>query len=151
MPAIIYLTGNENQKNWRYLWARHVIGFQSSIHCARCLKGEYIKPIGKHMPANEWIDIDLPDGEWLYLCGVASHRCWADNLHLACRISAGDQASVLTHHGDKIVIDGAAAYLFDDQKARELFPERGEDFLTCRNFQFAAQVYGRPAPPSPAA
>jgi hypothetical protein len=43
--------------------------------------------------------------------------------------------------GDVVSIDGLRAIPFDDRRARELYPNLANAFLTCRNFQFGATLF----------
>jgi hypothetical protein len=144
MLFVTYATNRDQVRGWRYLWAKHAVGFAPSVHCARCLKGDYLNQFGKDMGVNVLTPIDLPAGELVYFCGVATPYVWANNLHLAVRVKPGASAVISAYNGDVIEVDGAEQVHFDDKEARRLFPERAEEFLTCRNFQFAAQVWGRP-------
>jgi len=82
-------------------------------------------------------------GSLIYVCGVASPRNWSNNFHLAFRVAAGEQITSQFYTGAAITVSNAVALPISDQMARELFPELSEDFLSCRNFQFGAQAFGR--------
>jgi hypothetical protein len=128
---------------WRYLWAKKVSAFDPKVHCARCLVGPYEKAIGTKMPVN--VDIQLEGynaGDILYICGVATPYVWRNNLHLPVRVTGdeNDVASVPAFNGSIIVVTGAEAIPFSDAAANELYGERGKSYLTCRNFQFGAEL-----------
>jgi hypothetical protein len=118
-----------------------VIGFDSGQHCARCLRGDYVKAVGLKMPVNEDLALDYPEGTILYLCGVSTPYQWRNNLHLAVRVKAGATATAGAWTGDRVEILGAEALPIDGLVARRAFPSRNSAFLTCRNFQFGAQYF----------
>lgn len=130
---------------FRYMWMKTVRGFQQSRHCAQCLIGGYDKRFGLSMAAGFRYEAHYHEGTLLYLCGVSTPYRWERNFHLAGKVKAGAEASVDLYTGARIVVAGLEQIKFDDGAARRLFPELGEEFLTCRNFQFAAQVFGRRA------
>lgn len=130
-------------QGWKYFWAKNVKGFNSDLHCARCLVGSYIKPICTRAPVNT--EVDLPNhsvGDLIYVCGVAQPYRWANNFHMACRVTgeSGDVAAGPMAGGDTFMVRGATRVEFDASTAERSFAGRGKDFLTCRNFQFGAQL-----------
>ncbi len=126
---------------FRYLWMKTVTGFLPRHHCARCLKGEYHPEFGPTMDVNARLGaVEYSEGTLLYICGVSSPYRWPQNLHLAGRVTAGAQAGTTVWTGDQLTVSGLERIPFDDRAARRRFPERGEDYLTCRNFQFGAQL-----------
>ena len=128
---------------WRYLWAKTVVGFRPGSHCAGCLRGSYELPFGLEMKAHSLIHLPghVP-GDILYFCGVASPYVWANNMHLAVRVTGQDcdMARVDCYNGDTLTVLGAVAIPFDDKAALRDYPARGPAFLTCRNFQFGSQM-----------
>ena len=128
---------------WRYLWAKHVVGFKPSCHCAGCLKGTYDPRFGLATPAGQMINLwPYAPGAILYFCGVATPYRWANNLHLPVRVTGDpqDMASARCYNGDELTIAGATEILFTDKEARRDHPSRGPEFLTCRNFQLGATL-----------
>lgn len=81
-------------------------------------------------------------GDLLYFCGVAKPRRWVRNLHLPVLVTGDPQdiASALTWDGGELTVSGAQAVEFDDSVALARYPDRGPEFLTCRNFQFGAAI-----------
>jgi hypothetical protein len=126
---------------FRHFWAKHVRGFDGGKHCARCLVGSYEKLISASMPLGVWADINLA-GDVLYICGVSNPYRWEKNFHLAVK-NGGNRVTETLYNGVAVTVDGAEKVVFDDAAARELYPRRGAEFLTCRNFQFGAHYYGR--------
>ena len=139
MPSVIYQTNRERLDGWRFFWAKRVSGFDEHLHCAPCLTGTWL---GKHvnlwMPVNKPVPLPLADGELLYVCGVSMKYVWENNFHLAARAKAGSTFELPAFNGDRIIVEGAEALVFNDTAAREHYPDKHEAFLTCRNFQFGA-------------
>jgi len=128
---------------FKYLWLKTVTGFDESCHCAKCLIGRHSKDFGKHMKPDEFIELPYKQGTLLYFCGVTVPYVWEANMHLAGIVKAGAISATQLHNGTDLEVIGMERVAILPDKALELFPERGKDFLTCRNFQFAAQVFGR--------
>lgn len=143
MPQITVQTQTEKIKGLRYLWMKRVTGFNPKVHCAQCLKGHYVAVVGREMATNRTLKFQAWPGDIFYLCGVSSPYKWENNFHLAFKAtdSMDDRCHVFSHTGDKFEIEGAIELPFDDTEARERFPNLSEPFLTCRNFQFAAQYF----------
>lgn len=136
-------------RGFRYFWAKKVRGFSRGSHCARCLIGPYEKSVANDMFTGEWIELEqtYEDGAILYICGVSSPYRHELNAHLALRIDRSAQDPIFhpIHGGQTISFRGATKIEFDGQAAAKLFPDRGQSFLTCRNFQFAAQHFAAEA------
>lgn len=141
MPTLTIHSAIPRLQGFRYFWLKSVRGFNPAVHCARCLVGNYDPQVKADMETNEAIEIDHIEGMILYLCGVATPYRWANNLHLPMRVETGVSSMAETYTGDRITIKGARILPFDDRAARERFPTRGKEFLTCRNFQFGAHHF----------
>ena len=142
-PRFLITSDRPALTGWRYFWAKRVTSFRPSVHCAQCLVGSYIREFGKTSPVNQPIEIpDLSTGDILYFCGVATPWKWANNLHLAVRITgrAFDTASVRAYNGDDLIVSGAEAIAFDATAAERDYSQRSSAYLTCRNFQFGAAM-----------
>lgn len=126
---------------WKYLWLKTVDGFNTAHHCARCLVGSYSKHFSPRMDPGKAYGEQYQPGQLLYFCGVSAPYRWPNNMHLAGVVEAGAECRVELYTGDVLVVRNLRRIEFDDRAARERFPERGAEFLTCRNFQFAAQVF----------
>jgi hypothetical protein len=133
---------------WKYFWAKKVSGFNPDVHCARCLIGPYEKKISTRALVN--VEVDLTGysvGDIVYVCGVASPYKWANNFHLAARVTEGydkgEYAVGSMASGDQFFLRGAAKIPFTAEAAERAFAGRGKDFLTCRNFQFGAAMAGQ--------
>lgn len=141
MPTLKITSARPTLTGWKYFWMKTVVGFDSGKHCARCLRGEYVKAVGLDTPVNEDVALDYPNGTVLYLCGVSTPYQWRNNLHLPVRVMAGAVAEVEAWNGDRVTITGAEPMPIDGLVARRAFPTRTSAFLTCRNFQFGAQYF----------
>jgi len=141
MPTITITSPSATLKGFRYFWLKRVHGFEPSQHCARCLKGHYVDAVSSSMPANRPIHIEADPGDILYLCGVSSPYVWERNFHLALLVCYGSRVRTTAYTGDVIEIDGCDFVEFDDKAARRRFPDKGEAFLSCRNFQFGAHYF----------
>lgn len=134
------ITLEKNLEGFRYFWAKAVTGFTPSVHCARCLKGSYVKAVNNRMSAGS-TEVGNP-GEIIYICGVSTPYKWANNFHLVLLCSEdAEPFSVELYNGIAISVSGANRINFDASAAKRLFPEKGSNFLTCRNFQFGAQYF----------
>jgi hypothetical protein len=136
----IQLTGAEEKLfGFMYFWGKHVKGFNSEKHCARCLSGSYEKSVSASMPLNVWREVCL-SGDVLYICGVSKPYRWEKNFHIAVKNGSGRIEKTL-YNGTGIIIEDAEEIVFDGEKARIKYPNLGPEFLTCRNFQFGVHFY----------
>lgn len=138
-----FVTAEDAVTGFRYFWAKNVKGFNPEVHCARCLVGRYEKKIGTKMPVNVPVVLEHDAGDLVYFCGVAYPYRWDRNMHLAVRVTGdpADTAKVDLWTGGTFEVAGARAFPFDAQAAQDRFDGLGRAFLTCRNFQFGAQVF----------
>ena len=143
MSPLRFLIDADRRPAFRYFWLKKVVGFNPRVHCARCLKGEYSELCGPGVAVGVPIEDPLfQSGDFAYFCGVSTPYRWANNLHLAGRVVPGSVASAPIWSGGQLVVRGLEKIEFDDEAALRLFPEHGAAYLTCRNFQFGAQVFG---------
>ena len=154
MTAVLRIDSDRNNLiGWRHFWGKKVVAFDDRFHCARCLVGSQERRVHTATPVN--VDIPLPNlkaGDVFYICGVATPWEWANNLHLACRVvseqntlftppkALAPKASVLSYVGDRVTVTGAILLPFGDEIASKRYPDRDRSFLTCRNFQFGAEM-----------
>ncbi len=141
MPSCQLISNNVCASGFRYLWLKHVTGFNPEYHCAKCLRGKYIDQFGLKMPANQSIPIDLPNESVVYACGVAWPYRWANNMHMAMRIKPHARCETTLYTGDKILFEGFEKIEFTDQKAKLTYPRFSASYLTCRNFQFGCHYF----------
>lgn len=132
-----------NDATFRHFWAKRVTGFDSSVHCAECLRGRRLPEVNKDLARGGRATLNAKVGSLIYICGVASPRNWSNNFHLAFRVALGKQITSQFYTGAIVTVCNAVAIPIADSAARNLFPGLPEEFLTCRNFQFGAQQFGR--------
>ena len=127
---------------FRYWWLKRVLGFNSAVHCAKCLIGDYEPTMSPTLDTNTNMELDgYLEGDVVYLCGVSSPYRWERNFHLAGVVKRGEIAVGELYTGDVVRLFGVRAVEFDGDRAAELFGKRGPEFLTCRNFQFGAHFF----------
>jgi hypothetical protein len=126
-----------------YFWGKWVVGFDDSQHCAKCLVGSYEKMINKELEGGDQLDLPCSQGAILYLCGVSRPYRYQNNFHLVLEACEGESVRKRLYNGMEFEVQGAKALSFDGAAAKRLFPAKGKSFLTCRNFQFAAQHFGK--------
>lgn len=129
---------------YKFFWAMTVVDFDPTEHCQKCFIGTRLRTIKADMPVNQTFDLMIDEGTYVYFCGVSDPYIWSKNFHFACRVtqSASDRYELPMLNGQKMFLRGAGQVKFDERAAQKLFPEKGRKYLTCRNFQFAAQVFG---------
>lgn len=157
--------GKNFRRRYRHLWAMVVTGFDDREHCLKCLKGTRVKEVTvMARGGSDFVEVDVPEGAFLYLCGVVYPFDWSSNFHLVLRrapevvpdlVDVDDpywQVRTLPPSGpiggfiencfgDMMGFRNAEMVEFDDQKAKALYPNLGPEFLTCRNFQFGAHYF----------
>ena len=123
------------QPGFRFLWLKHVTGFDPAQHCAKGLLGSYSKLLPfRGTPPGFTVEAEIADdaAPFLYLCGVAGK--YADNLHLAMEPAPGEE---VFYEDERITVRV--------QGARQVpIPELPPDvvagltrpFHTCRNYRF---------------
>lgn len=131
---IKFVTENAKVTGFRYFWLKYIRGFDPTVHCAKCLIGDYSQKVNLNMPVNTEIELnEFVDFKCLYLCGVIGYQ---NNLHVPFVPSdnENDIITVETYRGDKVIIAGA--------KRLPIPPlEKGynglsQAFTSCRNYQF---------------
>ncbi len=121
-------------KPFKYLWLKKVEDIDLSVHCAKCLVGQYINAVNTKQ--KDYEDIELEDGIY-YLCGVALPYKWDNNFHLAFKYSEGNSITY-ENNGISIVIQNAIQ-LPIDEKYIDITDKHAhlKTYRTCRNWQFA--------------
>lgn len=120
-----------------YLWLKSVTGFNPRQHCEKCLLGRRCRDVKPGMVASS--PIALPTGaDYYYLCGVASTRRWADNMHLAVLREPGATATVTSYTGRVFVIENAVEIPIPELP--EGYEGLDTSFTTCRNFRFGTAM-----------
>lgn len=126
---------------FRHWWAKSVVSFNPEHHCINSFKGQASKVFRTYMPVNEFVPLEFAEGDIVYFCGVADPWCWGNNMHLAGTSEEGSESSVFLYTGDRLVIQGLRRIEFDDRVAVQEYADKGPKWATCRNFQFAAQMF----------
>jgi hypothetical protein len=119
---------------FKYLWLKTVTGFDSSVHCARCLVGKYSSEFRPKMVVNSAVGQKYKEGTVLYFCGVSTPYIWANNLHIAGVVTEGSKFQTFAYNGDYLFINNFERFEFNDRLAKSQFPKLSKEYLTCRNF-----------------
>lgn len=121
-----------------YLWLKYVHGTDLSVHCAKCLLGEYESRIHTNSP--EFSNIRLRPAPYYYLCGVSKPYVWSRNFHLAFREKEGSMLEV-KRNGIHIILQNAEEVKFSQTDVDPADPHaRHKAYFTCRNWQFAHKL-----------
>jgi hypothetical protein len=133
------------EHEFRHFWCVVVRGFDSSKHCLPCLLGSRVKAVKPSMveDGNRILSVTCKPTEFVYICGVSYSFEHAKNFHLVASPTEGETATAKTFRGVGVEIRGASRIQIDAQPAKNLYPHLDSSYLTCRNFQFGAQVYGK--------
>jgi hypothetical protein len=131
-------------KGFRYFWAKVVRGFQPKQHCAKCLVGAWVPDMGPNWLQGERgrIKVQVPEGAFLYVCGVSSPYRWENNFHMALKPGElGHEITSTTYNGARVTAVGGIELPRPAEPAAAADPERDRLFLKCRNFQFGAAYF----------
>lgn len=140
------ITIDEGNVGFRHFWAKRVTGFDNSVHCAECLRGQRLPEVNTEFARGGLITLSMRPDSLVYICGVATPWNWSNNFHLALRVRTGSSCTSTFYTGARVEVTNGLAIPILDEAAKQLFPNLSADFLTCRNFQFGAQMF--PARPS---
>lgn len=145
MDVIVEASGDLSPE-FRHFWGQVVRGFNPTKHCLPCLIGSRKKAIHPEMASTheKGVSLEIEEGEYFYLCGVSQSFSHRENFHLVGVIESGATSALTTFCKRSVVVHGMSAIQIDPSPAATLFPGKGRKYLTCRNFQFAAQVFGNP-------
>lgn len=129
---------------FRYLWLKYVTGINLSVHCARCLKGEYSGKINPNMGIARDIVLDEFPAPLLYLCGVSTPYLWERNFHLAMAPAPGESFRV-TENSITLEVENARRVPIETESMAAINHPKIADkaFHTCRNWQFANMIEKR--------
>ena len=131
---MIYIKTLDVNAPFRYLWLKRVNGVDLSVHCARCLKGQYMDNISPRNPHHP--EIELDNGVY-YLCGVSLPYVWEKNFHVAFEYSEGEHVEC-SYNGISVVIENAKALPISEEFIDQTDPNAWrKEYRTCRNWQFA--------------
>lgn len=121
-------------KPFKYLWLKNVKGVDLSVHCAKCLVGEYDKHVSNRIYSLG--NYEIENGIY-YLCGVSKPYKWENNFHLAFEYS--ENASIVyKDNGISVVIENAKRLPINTDYIDETNMHAHKPaYNTCRNWQFA--------------
>ena len=137
---VVTLQGGPWLVQFQYWWAKAVIGFNQERHCARCLKGPFLRPAGLGVPMNIAMRFVVPDDAvCLYFCGVSSDGR-KHNFHAPLAHAPGERV-VLPMFGDQVFV-AEDARLLPITPLAEGFGGLTKEFWKCPNFQFGVQQFG---------
>ena len=127
---------------FKYSWLKYVNDIDLSVHCAKCLIGEYSLKINNQIQSESDIVLDEEISQYYYLCGVSLPYRWSNNFHLAFRFKAGSSISA-NRNGIEIIIENAEEIKIDSHSIKKVnhFNSVIKAYFTCRNWQFANQIY----------
>ena len=131
---IKFVTENAKVTGFRYFWLKYIRGFDPTVHCAKCLIGDYSQKVSLNMPVNTEIELnEFSDFKCLYLCGVIGYR---NNLHIPFVPSdnENDIITTETYRGDKVIITGARRLPIPPLEKG--YTSLSQAFTSCRNYQF---------------
>ncbi len=128
------ITNLRLNSSFRYFWLKTVTGTDLSVHCAKCLIGEYDNRVGVSNKNVQNIELD---GEVYYMCGVSSPYKWENNFHCAFIRSEGKTIDI-ERNGVSLHIEGAEELpISTDYIDPSNKHAAHKTFATCRNWQFA--------------
>ncbi len=134
---------DKNPGQFVQMWGKYVTDFDPSKHCLECLKGPREDLIHKGMVDRD--DYQLRnDFRYFYLFAWGRGNRAETNVHLAVRPHPGAVASIGSMYGVTFTIRDAIALRID--RLPKGWMELGDEFTTCRNFQFGVQMFGYNSP-----
>lgn len=146
-PPVI-IRHNFVPKDFMWLWAKYVCGFNERYHCTNCLRGPYSARFSKaknpRLAEERTIVFDEHvDHSAIYICGVAREGYsvktnYAHNVHLAIRLSPGSSARFVFEKWVVEVEDGELLTIPSAAALPPRFSSLPERFTTCRIFRWAA-------------
>ena len=127
-------------------WGWHVTGFNDEFHCQKCLSGKRESHFRRNMETGKTITIPL-SGNFLYICGVTDFKVFShdeymkNNFHMPLCWKPGCKAEMTTYNGYTFAAEDAEVVPFDGGLAKQRYDHLGYSYWSCRNFQFAAQMF----------
>lgn len=141
--AVTFAGPGPKVSGYPYLWVKAVTGFVHTAHCAKCLKGPFLKT------SNDWVpppnvrkEYELPaKAKALYICGV-SRQGYAHNLHAPCEYAPGEVFSIEMVDRQTLIVEDAR--LLTIPALPDKWRGLPKSFTTCRNFRWAVATFGWP-------
>lgn len=130
---------------FRHFWCMIVRGFDPTKHCLPCLVGTRVKAVSPMMfdNGNASVSFNCRPSDFVYICGVSHSWEHKKNFHLVGSPAVDQSATSKTFRGVGVEIRGASRIEINAEPAKTLYPDLDRSYLTCRNFQFGAQMYGK--------
>ena len=122
--------------SWKYFWGKYVTGVDLSVHCARCLLGEYESAFGAGTKRLHNLQLK-PKSKVFYMCGVSSPFVWEKNFHLAVMESKGGVVEVERNGVRVKIVDAKELPIVFNADECTDYRKRFPRYATCRNWQFA--------------
>lgn len=137
--------GRGSVVGYKHLWIKSVEGFRHDVHCARCLKGHFVRPMPQ---VNEPLTLTV-GGPILafYVCGVSYHG-YASNLHVPI-VPDPDAAPIKVRMTDHQWLTVEGARILEIPPLQKGWQGLTKPFWSCRNFQFAVAAFGYPPGSTP--
>ena len=147
---MIEITHNLEPRDFIWLWAKYVTGFNPKYHCTNSIRGRYSRKLSKHnkeLGALEVIIMDeypVDSYEAIYICGVAKQgyakkKNYEHNLHAAIRPRVG---AVETWSFEKWQLQArGGTFLYVPTSEQELpskYKGLPPEYTTCRIFRWSA-------------
>ena len=132
-------------RGYPYFWIKAVLGFDPSNHCAKCLRGPFLKTTKQkwHGEPGERVAYEMPaEALALYVCGVTT-RGWATNFHLPLWPRPDvEPFTVSMVLGQSITVENAEALTIPE--LADGYRGYSKAFTTCRNWRFGVALFGEP-------
>jgi hypothetical protein len=147
---MLEIVHNFDPRQFMWLWAKYVIGFDERYHCTNSIRGRYSKKFSKNNPHFAAMSTVLFDEEkWggyqaIYICGVSrqgyrNKENYPHNVHAAIRPAMGAEDR-WSFEGWKIAIHNGR--FLPIPPSPDCLPDRyrslSDEFTTCRIFRWAA-------------
>ena len=127
---------------FRYLWAFTVTGYRPEKHCQPGLRGRRAPDFHTGNAATGDYAFTIPEGAFLYVCGVASgpkHLLGQRNFHLPLRPDPDGAGTTTSYNGYVFTWYGATRIAIPAPVPRE---HLSKEHYRCANFRVAEAWFG---------
>jgi hypothetical protein len=147
---MIEITHNFEPREFIWLWAKYVTGFNPKYHCTNSIRGRYSRRLSKHnkdLTGSEVIIMDEypPDSyQAIYICGVAKEgyankKNYEHNLHTAISPRPGAVEAWSFEKWHLQVRGGTFLYIpASEQELPSRYRDLPPEYTTCRIFRWSA-------------
>lgn len=152
---MVEIVHNFDPKQFMWLWAKYVVGFNERYHCTNSIRGNYSKKFSKNNPRFAvtssvlFDEYDVGSYQLIYVCGVSKQgyrkkQSYPHNVHAAIlpEMGAEDQWSF---EGWRMVLRNGQFLTIPNSP--ECLPERyrglPDEYTSCRIFRWAACYFDR--------